>query len=179
MREGMKELIADTFSDLLGKEDIDKITVTKLIEACQISRQTFYYHFHDIMDVLEWTFKRAAQKLVKESIEAKDRFGALQTYVLFVRENRSKLEQLIFSKKWIQIEGILVESVMTYLEKMTRCKVPDLEMSYEDMEVTLRFYASGMIGVLIQYVGKNRLNEEKLVKQIERIISGDMLPIRF
>ncbi|MBB5265315.1 AcrR family transcriptional regulator [Catenibacillus scindens] len=54
MREDMKTLIADTFSRLLEKENIDKITVKRLIEECHISRQTFYYHFKDIMDVLEW-----------------------------------------------------------------------------------------------------------------------------
>lgn len=45
MREDMKAVIADTFSQMLDKEDIDKITVTKLIAECHISRQTFYYHF--------------------------------------------------------------------------------------------------------------------------------------
>lgn len=40
MREDMKTQIADTFSELLEKEDMDKITVTKLIEECHISRQT-------------------------------------------------------------------------------------------------------------------------------------------
>ena len=54
MREDMKLVIADTFSKMLEKEDIDKITVTKLIGECHISRQTFYYHFRDIMDVLDW-----------------------------------------------------------------------------------------------------------------------------
>ena len=53
MREDMKSMIADTFSQMLEKEDVDKITVTKLIGECHISRQTFYYHFRDIMDVLD------------------------------------------------------------------------------------------------------------------------------
>lgn len=73
MREDMKAVIADTFSQMLDKEDIDKITVTKLIAECHISRQTFYYHFKDIMDVLEWTFRRATQELVQKSLNEEDR----------------------------------------------------------------------------------------------------------
>ena len=42
MKEDMKSVIADTFSEMLEKEDIDKITVTRLIAQCHISRQTFY-----------------------------------------------------------------------------------------------------------------------------------------
>ena len=53
MREDMKSMIADTFSQMLEKEDIDKITVTKLIGECHISRQTFYYHFQDIQNNIQ------------------------------------------------------------------------------------------------------------------------------
>lgn len=95
MREDMKAVIADTFSQMLDKEDIDKITVTKLIAECHISRQTFYYHFKDIMDVLEWTFRRATQELVQKSLNEEDRLGALTTYVAFVRQNRKKFERLL------------------------------------------------------------------------------------
>ena len=45
MRMSTESLIADTFVDMLEKEDLDKITVKRLIEECHISRQTFYYHF--------------------------------------------------------------------------------------------------------------------------------------
>lgn len=125
MREDMKSTIADTFSQMLEKEDIDKITVTKLIKECHISRQTFYYHFRDIMDVLDWTFRRSTQELAQRSLEAEDRVEALTTYVSFVRQNRVKLEKLLYSRRWIQIEVMLTESVMVYLTELARGKGKD------------------------------------------------------
>ena len=176
MREDMKAVIADTFSQMLDKEDIDKITVTKLIAECHISRQTFYYHFKDIMDVLEWTFRRATQELVQKSLNEEDRLGALTTYVAFVRQNRKKFERLLYSRRWVQIEGMLVEEVTVYLAQIARSKVPELDLSVDDLEVMLRFYACGMVGVLLQYMEKPNLNEEKLVIQMEKIITGKMFP---
>lgn len=176
MREDMKAVIADTFSQMLDKEDIDKITVTKLIAECHISRQTFYYHFKDIMDVLEWTFRRATQELVQKSLNEEDRLGALTTYVAFVRQNRKKFERLLYSRRWVQIEGMLVEAVTVYLAQIVRSKVPELDLSVDDLEVMLRFYACGMVGVLLQYMEKPNLNEEKLVIQMEKIITGKMFP---
>lgn len=178
MKEDMKTLIADNLLKLLEKEDIDKITVTKLIGECHISRQTFYYHFKDIMDVLEWTFRRSTQELAKRSLEAENRIGALTAYVSFVRKHREKLEKLVYSRRWAQIEGMLVDSVTIYLAEMARSKIQDIDISYDDMEVMLKFYASGMVGVLMQYVGKPNLNEEKLVIQMEKIITGRMFPGR-
>ena len=176
MREDMKAVIADTFSQMLDKEDIDKITVTKLIAECHISRQTFYYHFKDIMDVLEWTFRRATQELVQKSLNEEDRLGALTTYVAFVRQNRKKFERLLYSRRWVQIEGMLVEAVTVSLAQIARSKVPELDLSVDDLEVMLRFYACGMVGVLLQYMEKPNLNEEKLVIQMEKIITGKMFP---
>ena len=176
MKEDMKSVIADTFSEMLEKEDIDKITVTRLIAQCHISRQTFYYHFKDIMDVLEWTFRRATQELVEKSLNAKDRLKALTAYITFVRQNRTKLKKLLYSRRWVQIEGMLVEAVTVYLSELARNRVPDIELSVDDLEVMLTFYACGMVGVLLQYVDKPNLNEEKLVLQMERIITGKMFP---
>lgn len=176
MKEDMKSVIADTFSEMLEKEDIDKITVTRLIAQCHISRQTFYYHFKDIMDVLEWTFRRATQELVEQSLNAEDRLKALTAYITFVRQNRTKLKKLLYSRRWVQIEGMLVEAVTVYLAELARNRVPDIELSVDDLEVMLTFYACGMVGVLLQYVDKPNLNEEKLVIQMERIITGKMFP---
>lgn len=176
MKEDMKSVIADTFSEMLEKEDIDKITVTRLTVQCHISRQTFYYHFKDIMDVLEWTFRRATQELVEQSLNAEDRLKALTAYITFVRQNRTKLKKLIYSRRWVQIEGMLVEAVTVYLAELARNRVPGIELSVDDLEVMLTFYACGMVGVLLQYVDKPNLNEEKLVIQMERIITGKMFP---
>ena len=169
-------VIADTFSQMLDKEDIDKITVTKLIAECHISRQTFYYHFKDIMDVLEWTFRRATRELVEQSLGTEDRIKSLTAYVTFVRQNRAKLEKLLYSRRWVQIEGMLVEAVTIYLAEIARNKVPDLDLSVDDLEIMLKFYACGMVGVLLQYVDRPNLNEEKLVIQMEKIITGKMFP---
>ena len=178
MREDMKTVIADTFTHMLDTEDLDKITVKSLIEKCQISRQTFYYHFHDIMDVLDWAFKQATQELTERSLNVENQMDAVSFFVSFVTANRRKFERLLYSRKWVQIEGMLVESAMMYLDALMRTKAPDLAISYDDREVLLRFYAGGMVSVLLQYAGINHVNEEKLIFQIQKIITGKLSPDR-
>ena len=176
MREDMKAVIADTFSQMLDKEDIDKITVTKLIGECHISRQTFYYHFKDIMDVLEWTFKRATEELVQRSLKPEDNIVALKESAIFIRQNRTKLERLLYSRRWVEIENLLTEAAVAYLAEMARNKVPEISLSFDELEIMLKFYACGMVGVLMQYMVKPHLDEEKLIIQIEKIITGKMFP---
>ena len=40
----------------------------------------------------------------------------------------------------------------------------------------LMFYACGMVGVLFQNIDEKQVNEERLLRQIERIITGKMFP---
>ena len=50
---------------LLMHKQLDKITINDLTDDCGISRMTFYYHFKDIYDLVEWVCvedgKRALQ----------------------------------------------------------------------------------------------------------------------
>ena len=50
---------------LLLQKKIDKITIQDLTNDCGISRMSFYYHFQDIYDLVEWACvedgKRALQ----------------------------------------------------------------------------------------------------------------------
>lgn len=53
-----KDIIIDAFWQLLAEKPYNKITVKDIVDRCQINRNTFYYHFHDIPELLEDTVKR-------------------------------------------------------------------------------------------------------------------------
>lgn len=49
-----KQKIARALRQLMGERPLSKITVQDLMEGAQMKRQSFYYHFQDIYDVLGW-----------------------------------------------------------------------------------------------------------------------------
>ena len=53
-----KEIIAKTFTELLDEKPMSKITVKDIVERCGVNRNTFYYHFKDIPDVVEFILKK-------------------------------------------------------------------------------------------------------------------------
>ena len=52
-----KEAIVNAFWELLEEKPYNKITVKDIVDRCQINRNTFYYHFHDIPELLESIIK--------------------------------------------------------------------------------------------------------------------------
>lgn len=46
--------MADTLKELMCATSFEKITVSDITNACGIHRQTFYYHFQDRLELLDW-----------------------------------------------------------------------------------------------------------------------------
>lgn len=170
----MKALIAQAYKNKIQHEDVDKITVKSLIEECHISRQTFYYHFQDIMDVLEWSVRQQTQLLVEQSLRAPDLRSVLRIFISFTVEQFPMLEKLMRSQRRAQIEQLMVDSMGTYLTQLAEHQGPDVAMNAVDREILLQYSVCGLVGVLMAYGGKKNLNQERLASQLESILSGSM-----
>ena len=54
--ERTKQLLANTLRSMSREMPLKKISVQKLVERCQLNRGTFYYHFRDISDLINWIY---------------------------------------------------------------------------------------------------------------------------
>lgn len=62
MATSTKESLGNALKKMLTIKPIDKITVKDLVEECGVNRQTFYYHFDDVYDLLEWVFEEDSKQ---------------------------------------------------------------------------------------------------------------------
>ena len=60
---------------LLEGESLDKITVRDIVEECEINRNTFYYHYSDIYDLLDDVFRVETEKFMSEDVDENTTFG--------------------------------------------------------------------------------------------------------
>ncbi len=49
-----KTIIADTFRGIMAKKSFEKITISDITDQCGLNRQSFYYHFKDKYELLNW-----------------------------------------------------------------------------------------------------------------------------
>ena len=54
MSQTTKRALEASLKKLLLQKPLNKITINDITEDCGISRMTFYYHFKDIYDLVEW-----------------------------------------------------------------------------------------------------------------------------
>ncbi|MDK2961900.1 MAG: hypothetical protein PWP20_1026 [Eubacteriaceae bacterium] len=62
MSNTTKRALEASLKNLLLKKPLDKITISDIANDCGISRMTFYYHFKDIYDLVEWACIEDASK---------------------------------------------------------------------------------------------------------------------
>lgn len=72
MPANMKNLIAEAAKTLLIQRHVKKLTVTDIVEECHITRQTFYYHFDDIPDLLRWMADEYFEQVMTEVFAQKN-----------------------------------------------------------------------------------------------------------
>lgn len=50
---------------LLLQKPLNKITINDITEDCGVNRMTFYYHFKDIYDLVDWILVEDASKILE------------------------------------------------------------------------------------------------------------------
>ena len=169
----MKQMIAETLVKLLEQKSVDKITVKELVDACGISRQGFYYHFQDIMEVIEWITSQAIQRAVDVSLAAATPQEAVKAVILTLGKNRKLIQHLMASQRRAEIERLLVESMRTYLSKVLRAKAAGLTVKSSDLEAAIHFYSYGLVGMLVETLD-HEIDADTAADQFCRLLTGDI-----
>lgn len=81
-RKFVKALIA-----LMEREPLDRITVTEIVELCEMTRPTFYRNFKDKYDLVNWYFDILAQKSFRQmGVSLSLREGLITKFQLMMEE---------------------------------------------------------------------------------------------
>lgn len=49
-----KKALAASLKELMTEQSFEKINVTQICERCDMNRKSFYYHFKDKYDLINW-----------------------------------------------------------------------------------------------------------------------------
>ena len=170
----MKEKIAETLNQLLQNKKLDKITVKELVDACHISRQTFYYHFQDIMEVVEWRQQQTLRQAIEKSLAAPSGKEAMRGIVEEAFQNRELLRRLLSSQRHREIQQLLLKAVRAYLREVLLVKAPDLTISPADAEALLCFYSWGLVGMLLTSLEQKQPDLDALADRMYRVLAGEL-----
>lgn len=59
-----RKAIKDTFMALLEKYPLSEITIKRIVSECGINRNTFYYHYQDLPDLIDEMIKEETESII-------------------------------------------------------------------------------------------------------------------
>ena len=147
-----RQVIARTLIELLDEKPVAKITVKDIVEHCGVNRNTFYYHFRDIPDVVDYTMRQEMDRLLAGEVKART-FPALFFNVISYLTQRRRAILHIYN-------SLARESFLHYLHSIADYTVRqalggftgDSGLSDEEFETTCFTCRCFLEGILIDWL---------------------------
>lgn len=173
MSQMTKKALAASFKRLLEEKPFSKITISDITEACGINRMTFYYHFQDIHDLIEWICAMDASQAIggkKSYATWQEGFLSLLHYVL---DNRVYILNLYRSIEREQIENYLHRVVSDLMVDVVEEQAVGIAVQAEHKKFIAEFYQYAFVGLALNWV-KCGMKEppEQLVEDVSTLMTG-------
>lgn len=169
MKHQTKDTIADAFILLAKQKSIDKITVKDLVDHCGISRQSFYYHFQDILDVIEWNTLRVGREITQKVQQAATLDEAIDILSAAYIAHHALLEKLRDSQKRNFVERLVMESMQERFGELVRNSSVSSNLTVAETDALIRFFSFGLAGLMASSCYNKEISVDELSAQIRMV----------
>lgn len=171
MKQYTKMAILQSFEHLLEDQAFDKITVSALIRDCGISRNTFYYHFKDVYDLLEaWLSRQLGQHLQNGSgLSLQEGTKALLHACV---EKKRVIYNILNSLSRDQLERYLFNSPNDYIISYVRGEAEGRSVRETDVKELADFCRFAFAGYFLRFVWNDMQDDiDSTVDQLAALFS--------
>ena len=152
MSQVTKRALEASLKKLLLEKPLHKITVSDITDDCGINRMTFYYHFKDIYDLVEWSCQEDASRALagKKTYETWQQ-GLLQIFEA-VQENKPFILNVYRSVSREQVENYLYKLTYDLLEGVVEEQARGMSVRSEDKAFIATLYKYMFVGLMLDWI---------------------------
>lgn len=173
--EDTRLALAAALKRLLSTQPLDRITVTAVARECGVNRQTFYYHFADVYDLVAWIYSSEADAALGERRSYDTWQQGMLGIMRYLLDNRDFVVKTIHTVDPAYTQRYLHEQTDRLLMAVVAEQAGDRAISPADQAFIARFYASGFVGVVLDWVDDGmREDPRQLVGRLDLVVRGDL-----
>ena len=175
MSQVTKRALEQSLKNLLLKKPLTKITVGDITDDCGINRMTFYSHFKDIYDLVEWSCLEDAKRALDEK-KTYDTWqqGLLQIFKA-VQENKPFILNVYRCVHREQVEKYLQPLVDQLLLNVINEEAAGITVRDEDKQFIAQVYSYMFIGLMLDWIKDDmREDPQQIVEKLSKLIKGSV-----
>ena len=173
MSQITKRALEQSLKNLLLQKPLTKITVSDITDDCGVNRMTFYYHFKDIYDLIEWSCLEDAKRALEQN-KTYDTWqqGFLQIFYA-VRENKPFIINVYQCVDRAQVEKYLKPLTDNLLMGVIEEVSGQMSVRDEDKVFIARVYSYVFVGLMLDWI-KDGMQEEPeiIVEKLALVIQN-------
>ncbi len=163
----------ESFVKLLNQRPLDKITVKDIVSDCGISRNTFYYHYQDIYDLLQATLSAVMENALSEDVTTWRE--SLMNVTRFAMENRRAVYHIYNSANRDQLERYLNRVTGQRMERLIRYLTRGIPVNDEDIHYLAVFYKHAIVGTLMEWLANDmKADVEHVMARLAVLLEGNL-----
>ncbi|MCR5505897.1 MAG: TetR/AcrR family transcriptional regulator C-terminal domain-containing protein [Bacilli bacterium] len=140
--------LAEALKEMMSKMSLDEISVTALVKKCHVNRQTFYYHFHDIYDLLTLVFLDESIPGIEHSKDIKNMLRCVYDYY---KNNKSFIDATINSACRDLFEEFIYNATYKTIAHIVNDQRDSKKLHHNDRKLIARFYSQAYSRNIVYY----------------------------
>lgn len=175
MSQHTQKAILYTFQDMLQKMPFDKITVSALVAKCEISSNTFYYHYRDIYDLLDVWLRTMREKYVEQFSRYMCWQDVMKNLLRDMKANSNLVYHLFNSLSRERLERYIFESTDDTFYNLIRQAMGSVAIPEEVLREVVEYNSYSFMGFFLKFLWNNMDDDiEEGVNRIGRVFEGNL-----
>ncbi len=145
-----KQLLAQSLQELMATTPLEKISVNDIVDHANVGRNTFYYHFEDKYDLVNWYFQSGITRFLVERSAYSGWDALLAALEAYFLENKVFYCNALAYNGQNSLQQYMFDYLRSIFEQNARELNPDT--SAEEVCRIGQFFSGAMMGILIPWV---------------------------
>jgi len=168
-----QKAILQTFQQMLEEMPFDKITVSAIVSRCEISSNTFYYHYRDIYDLLDAWLSEQENAVLSSGAPGDMWDDTLKRILHKMQDNPRIVFHAFDSLTRDRLERYIFSSGEEAFYRLVKKQTEGMEVSDETVRVISSFCCYSLLGFIIKFVwSRMEMDVDASVDRMRAIFGG-------
>ncbi len=168
-----KKAIASALKELLNDKPLTKVTINDIADKCAINRQTFYYHFADIIDLVERICLEDAEDVVKNKTTYDTWQEAFLSIFNVMKKDKVFIMNIYYSVPKEIITNYLYKMVYPLIYKIVEEKSKGLVVREEDKKFVADFFKYSFVAIVLKRVNDDMKEDpQNIIDHLSVLVQG-------
>jgi probable dihydroxyacetone kinase regulator len=167
-----KRALAAGLKELMKTKNFDKISVADIAGSCGLNRQTFYYHFQDKFDLVNWIYFNELISIVADGLTFENWDSQLCEILTIMKKDQSFFQTTLKSSGNDGFQKYLFRITREVLLDIIRRLAGNHLLSPDSLSFLAEFYTFGIVGIIVQWA-QNGMQEspQEISKNLRTLVN--------